>query len=246
MKRIRALAYAAFAVVLAAEAGHASKNDDAGANGSLYFAGANGSLSLRKGAYEFPPAELREDTARQNVLLFGFTAGKRYTLARVLRLKIGAIFNYGGTVEDTLNLGNGNQVLVRHGFFHFGIDPELQVILPENGNLTPFVFAGGGINFMRLRNGFADYDAPLEWVEFHKESDLPTTTERRWCPHAHGGAGFDIMPRREVGICIKYSFRFWKPVEYDASRDLPLDDITYRELFLTHMLQFEILFTFDQ
>jgi hypothetical protein len=160
-------------------------------------------------------------------------------------LKIGGIFNFGSVVDATLP-PPADAYVTKEWFFHAGFDPELQFALSPEGALRPFVFAGGGVDFVRLRNGFAEAADTRQAVEFLDEDKMPVVTEKRWCPHAHGGVGFDVMPRREVGVSVKYSFRFWRPVAYDDRRDLPLESVAYREYFLTHMLQVQVLFAFEE
>jgi len=212
---------------------------------SIYYGGANVSLNIRKGAYELDAAKLRQDTACENLVLFGAALGKRYALGPSARLKLGAIFNFGTVVEDTLQIDYGEYLAVKQSFLQIGIDPEIQFPLSRTGNVTPFVCAGGGFDFVRFQDGFAYVDDPRQWVEFRAEDNMATRVERRWCPHAQAGAGFDFMPRKEVGLCVAYSFRFSKPVAYSDSRDLPLSGVSYREFFFSHMVQIQVLFVLE-
>jgi hypothetical protein len=223
----------------------ASQQDEGGENVSLYYIGANGSLSIRKAAYEFDAVELRQDTARHNLLMLGFALGRRFEFSPVVRLGIGAAIDFGSVIEDTIQTDIDDYVLVKQWFLHVGLDPELQFALAKAGAIEPYVFIGGGINYNRMRSGFALYDDPRREAEFRNEANMPSFTEKRWSPHAHGGAGFDYMPRREIGISIRYSFRFSKPVAYEEAREFPIASISYYELFLTHMIQLQILFQFE-
>jgi hypothetical protein len=126
------------------------------------------------------------------------------------------------------------------------LEPELQLALSEMQGMRPFIFSGGGISFVRFREGFFLPDDPGQQIEFTVDSDMEPMLEKRWCPHAHGGVGFDLMRRREIGLCVRYQFRFWIPVRYDEQRDLPLQGIEYREIFLTHMLQLQLLLAFEE
>jgi len=213
---------------------------------SVYLVGGSASISVRKGAYEFDALNLRQDTARDNTPLFGFMLGKRYAVSPQFRFVAAVMFNFGSAAEDTLAPTQYNLYLIKHSFFHAGIVPEFQIAFPGDERLTPIVFAGGGLNFVRFKEGFFLLDDPRRPVKFTADSHMDPMVEKRWCPHAHGGAGFDFMSRRDIGFSVRYVFMFWKPVIYEDQRDMPMDNVPYREYFLTHMLQVQLLFGFEE
>ena len=240
MIRMKCL-YAVFGAAMLWNSAYGAEDDKT----SLYYIGANGLLSIRKGAYEFEPVELRQDTARNNMLMAGVALGRRYEFTPNVRLSVGAIFNMGSVIEDTLQTDYDTYVLVKQWLLQVGIDPELQFARANAGAPGLYAFVGGGISYVRFKTGFALFDEPREEAEFRSDANMPAQTEHRWSPHAHAGIGLDIMPRREIGISLRYSLRFSKPVAYEESRELYLENIPYYELHFSHMLQFQILFQFE-
>jgi hypothetical protein len=208
----------------------------------LYFVGINGSLNLRRGSYEFEEYALRQDTSRHIVPMLGFSAGKRYFVSDVIRIVPLFSLNFGSAVQDTILDEYG----IKNTFFNFDFSPEIQFATPGMDQLRPFLFAGGGINFVRMKESFYSIYDPEQPIAFTSDSDMDPVVAKRWCPHANAGIGFDIMPRRDIGISIRYQLRYWIPVKYSDSRDFPVDEIDYKEAFLTNMLQVQLLLAFEE
>jgi hypothetical protein len=207
---------------------------------SRLFIGFDAALNFRKGAYEFDEYELKQDTARNTVITMGCSLGKRYVLSKMFRLNAGLIFNTGSVSEDTIYLPDYS-CLIKNRFIHFGFSPEVVIILPQITNIIPYVFVGGGINYMHFDEKFYVLEDPSRPLQFTDGSGMEPHTSKRWSPHVNYGAGADIYLTRDIGISIRYDFRFWEPVKFDESRDFPAKAASYREIFLTHALQLQFL-----
>lgn len=220
----------------------AASSSEAREKSDVYYVGGRASLSMRKGYFDFPAVEIRQDTARALSFLGGFSFGRRYEFIEWLRMQIGGAFDFGKAVLDTLADFQTSYV-EKLSIVHAGIEAELQYVLPPppQTRLTPFVRLGGGLNYVRFRERFYLLDNQRQEVKF---IGMDANMEKRWCPNLLAGAGFDVEFSKDFGISVGYSFRYWRPVKYGYTIDL-VEPVDYWEEFFTHMVNVNILFTFE-
>ncbi len=202
-----------------------------------YFIGGNILYNQRIGTYVFESLKKQKDITAPSLSLFGFNIGKRYYLKPWFRCQIDAMLTFGSVVEDTsfytIYFSQKNQFIIISGIFDF------HLVRPISNTLGLFVLCGGGINYLRLEEHAVLPDDQSEEVTLPGYSDINMTS---WSPNLRLGAGMDIIPIKNFGIGVTYSYWIWQPVKYLDKRDMPLKAIEYKERFFTHMFQVKILF----
>jgi hypothetical protein len=202
-----------------------------------YAVGGNILYSKRTGYYVLEAAEARVDTARPDAVLGEVSLAKRYLPADWLRIQVATSIGLGVASDDTLMLSTDSYI-EKKSMMHIGLEADVHFLSASRGKLTPYLIAGGGVDFMRFQELFYLFDNPSQQVRFQNAA-------AGWSPSLHvtAGLGTDITLNRDHGLGIAYTFRYWRPIRYDYQRgDMPLKAIPYHERFLTHA--FRIAYTF--
>jgi hypothetical protein len=202
-----------------------------------YFIGPTLMLNNRYGWHEFPAIEKRQDTVRSDVRFLGVGFGKRYPIASWLRWQLGFMLGGGNTKEGEFHFDRSYEV--RHHFFSGALEASVHILPPAIEKAQPFISLGGGVNFLRFRERFFRMDGDGEEVQF---SDLQRLESFNWSPGGFAGAGVDFRIRPDLGLTLGYAVRLWRPLTYDAARELPIEPRRYRELFLSQVIHASLLF----
>ncbi len=196
-----------------------------------YYLGMSGIRSSRWGYFEFEDPDLLQDTTRSPASMWGIRFGGRYPLNDIFRAQFGLQANFGSLTVDTLLNSELLPVAEEYSVFHFGVIPQIQILLPPVG--VTQLHAGLGIGFNVVR-----YDEP-------EDRQLTGLTDRRWCMSAHGGVGFDIWASESFGLTLSYSQTVWRPVFYHYKIQLPESSIPYWEIHWTHTVGAALMFLID-
>jgi len=213
---------------------------------NTYLAGFDLSINNRKGYVYYGDRFGYKAVQRENLLLSGISAGKRFGISDFLRFQLGGIVSLGSSVEDTTGaqaLDDGTiRILTKNNLYiHLGILPEFQVPLPVSPDASVFFRAGGGGHFMNIQEqeyvlGSPDFRVLDPYLENHSVLSLSV----------HGGAGFEFEIGNRIGFALTYIFRYWRPVKYGITSDLfPYSSVPYKERFLTHSFDLSVLLKRD-
>lgn len=193
-----------------------------------YYAGLSRLRSLRWGYYEFEDLDLLQDTARAPASMWGIRVGGRYPISSIFRAQVGLQMNFGSIIVDTLLDRYLMPVAEEYSVRHFGVFPEIQIMLPPVGVTQLHAALGIGFNTVK-------YSEP-------EDRKLTGLTDRRWCIGAHGGVGFDIWASESFGLTLSYSQTIWRPVYYSYKIELPEYSLPYWEIHWTHTVGAALIF----
>ena len=202
-----------------------------------YFGGVKYTYSYRTGYYNFSQIKIAQDTTLTPLSLYEVFVGKRYPLLDWLRLTGGISAGFGTADIDTFY--SGETFVLQNSFTHGSLDIEAHVLGKQNvlaaKPITPYVRLGTSVDYMHLQQTGYYLSNPAEpFTAF-----VNSTT---WCIGAIGGAGIDIAVSPQLWLGIQYGFKIWEPVQYPFSDDLLLADVTFAELFYSHIFSVQILF----
>ncbi len=214
-----------------------------GAGGHINLLAGRFMYNNRQGYFDF--GQLRQDTALSSLPMWGGTVARRYPLASWVRVQLGVTASFGGVDKDTtadvpLLVDGGaerHEVAWKDGFFHVGIVPELHYVFPPEQRFVPCLRAGTGLHYMRMTETLRtiDEDTP-------RYVDVEGAMEgSRVGASIETGLGVDVVISEQWSVNIGYSYRYWHPVGYEYTRDLPRDGVDYWESFRSHILTLGIL-----
>ncbi|MFW5960505.1 MAG: hypothetical protein ACOCSE_05245 [Chitinivibrionales bacterium] len=173
----------------------------------------------RYASYFFDEIEKRVDKSRSNLLMPGFSAGFRYNQKdNNLRLELLYSFNAGADSDDTITTGNGKEEVV-YSYRINSFDMQAHFIPDNRGKPSIFFLlrCGAGIMHVEEQVVYANMDA---------------VDTRCFFPFVGAGIGFDFRLKR-VNIGLEMPLiNLSRPVYYEYARDMPLDSVYYREVFL--------------
>jgi hypothetical protein len=199
---------------------------------NMFFAGLTFSHHGRQAAYTLSDKSVQY-LNREPLKTLGISAGKRISLPLHLRLHLPLFIDYGVVNDDTLDINSDLSYVLKSSFFHVGLAPQLQFPFKVSPDAAFYLSVGGGVHGMKndeLEHKLEDPDVRV--------TDPYLQHNFTWSPSFDAGAGFEIIIRKQYAIAFQYSFRYWKPVHYDAVRDLfPSQGMDYKEEFITHSLQ---------
>jgi hypothetical protein len=175
-------------------------------------------------------------------LLFsaGLRMGKRLILPFHVRLSLPLLFDYGSVNEDTLKnmaLSDGTtpDVVLESSFYHIGLSPEIQFVLPTANELKLFLSIGGGIHYV-----FLQQDEMAGKTRIIDPQYIEDFGGIRWSVCA--GLGADLIILQHFGLEFQYLFRYWHPVKGTTDKELfPLGKVEYKERFFSHGFAVSVL-----
>ncbi len=137
----------------------------------------------------------------------------------------------GMSLEDIIILNEFNNVMLTSG---------LQLVLPNKDTpLHPFWTIGvdGYMMDIRERGRGADNSSIAR-----QRVSLEGGLHRRNLGVAfHIEAGFDFSLAQQWGLAVSWLHRYWQPVSYTYTEQLPLEGISYYEFFRTHALRVTVV-----
>jgi hypothetical protein len=199
------------------------------------------SYSIRDGYRKYEDVREIEHVDRENLVMYGFSGGKRFALKNQrLRIQSAIEFGWGwGSVIDDVYKGvqftdgNFRDISMHSELFTVGIQNELHILLPSTGENSYFLSIGPGVGWSSFkRAGKAHSGFQIPGME-------ETTNNTQY--NFNIGAGVDHMINRRRALSISYNFRIWRPVSYEEKALFPMGGVEYKEQFFTHMLQAQIL-----
>jgi hypothetical protein len=211
---------------------------------TAFFIGPSFTYSARTGYYDFDEVKKSQKIDRTGLSMFGAIAGKRFSLGRYARMLIGAEFDFGAVIDDTLYYsigGNPAPTEDRFRYYHFSMSPQLQFPFPAlaNKRVLPYVMIGGGMNYTYV----AEHTYFLGDGEVIFQ-DQPYIDKGTFSADAETGIGFDWIVTRNATLTLAYSLSYWQPVRYSIQRDFPLNAQNYSETFLSHKVSVALLLEF--
>jgi hypothetical protein len=205
---------------------------------SVYFVGPAFIYNDRTGYYDFSELKKSQAVEKGNIDMWGAVMGKRFPLWKFIRIQAGAAIDAGSVIDDTLYYYYTSAV--KYSYFHCGIVPELQFVLPApaGNSIRPYISIGGGINYTYINERTYTLDNSMEILWEGK----PYIKKGCFSASAMTGAGFDLNFSRNLTINIAYSLQYWQPVNYDIQQDFLLKAQKYHEIFYSHKISLAILF----
>ncbi|MDG5815320.1 hypothetical protein QA601_09535 [Chitinispirillales bacterium ANBcel5] len=181
-----------------------------------------------------------EQLTSKKLLSLGALAGKRFPINHKFRLQITADVHYGRNVADTLfNVSLTDETirdLLRYEYiFSAGILPQIQHQLPLQNNANSYFYAGVGLFYSTYKEKLYDFNQTIT-IE-----DSQLSSSSRFSFALKTGIGVEFPVSNKIGGAVVYGIKFWRPVEYNESRDLFPMGIDYRERFITHSLTIHLL-----
>jgi hypothetical protein len=203
-----------------------------------YFGGVNLTWHNRLASYELGNGHEQKEN-RPSLFSTGLSMGKLIALPSNFRLSLPVLLDYGNVNDDTLNNlalddGTSADVVLKSTFYHIGISPELQFVLPTADELRVYLALGGGIHYVNIQQNEL----------FGKTRIIdPSFTEDysgiRWSFCA--GAGADLHINKRFALEFQYLFRYWYPVKGKTDKELFPLGVEYKEKFLSHGLGISVL-----
>lgn len=188
----------------------------------MFFAGAGFSYNDRLGHLQLSNGR-EQDIARAEIPSMGIILGKRFALARMVRLQVPLSLEFGAANEDPYESFNG---VKKSKLLQFSIIPALQLPLRLNSEAAFYLSVGGGFHVSRLGEKNID-----DFVNSFTCSSVSLT----------GGAGVEVMIARDRAFTLQYCLRYGKPVFYKMMELFPSSGVNYKETFFTHSIQFLIM-----
>ncbi|HEX2959620.1 MAG TPA: hypothetical protein VHO70_22480 [Chitinispirillaceae bacterium] len=189
----------------------------------MFFAGAAFSYNDRLGHLQLSNGR-EQDIARAEIPSVGIVLGKRFALARMVRLQVPLNLEFGAANEDPYESFDG---VKKSKLLQVSMIPVLQLPLRLNSEAAFYLSVGGGFHVVRFG-----------------EKNLDDFINSFTCASVSlaGGAGVEVMIARDRAFTLQYCLRYGKPVFYKYMKELvPFSGVTYKETFFTHSIQFLIM-----
>jgi hypothetical protein len=209
---------------------------------NMFITGLHVSGSTRSGEYQLSGDE-KFTVYPSGLLMGGVELGKRFPLGLGFRLVLPADLSIGSTWEDVpgkvlLEDGSYEVLILKKMYITMGLTPLLQYVLPlQQERLKTFLSAGGGVHYTVYSE-----DERIKARSNYRITDSNLEEGRTVAFSADFGAGCDLLVSKRQAIGLMYTFRFWKPVNYQTKKDLfPTSPIKYVETFFTHTVGIQFL-----